>query len=101
MEWKSGMTTNSQTSNPYTYLDAGFNRFFSRGLDSNPANNSLMAMSNGSGSNTLNFDQMRTSGSLGDKIQVGGIIIDGTNRRIAIIDESGQEVGWIGNITSG
>lgn len=96
------MTTNRQTSDtPYTYLDAGFNRFFSRSLGSNPANGNLTAMSNGAGSNTLNFDQMRTSGSLGDKIQVGGITIDGTNRRIAIIDESGQEVGWIGNITNG
>ena len=101
------MTTNSQTSNPsqspspYTYLDAGFNRFFSRSLGANPANGNLMAMSNGAGSNMLNFDQMRTSGSLGDKIQVGGVIIDGTNRRIVIIDESGQEVGWVGNITNG
>lgn len=94
------MTTNKQTSSPYTYLDAGFNRFFSRSISSNPANGSLLAMSNGAGSNTLNFDQMRTSGNLGDKIQVGGVIIDGTNRRIAIIDENGQEVGWIGNISS-
>lgn len=93
------MTTNKQTSNPYTYLDAGFNRFFARSIDSNPANGNLLSMSNGAGSNMLNFDQMRTSGSLGDKIQVGGVIIDGTNRRIAIIDESGQEVGWIGKIT--
>lgn len=94
------MTTNSQTSSPYTYLEAGFNRFFNRSLASNSADNSLTAMSNGAGSNTLNFDQMRTSGSLGDKIQVGGVIIDGTNRRITIVDESGQEVGWIGNISS-
>jgi hypothetical protein len=41
---------------------------------------------------------MQTSGSVGDKIQAGGIIIDGRNRRIVIVDELKNEVGWIGNI---
>jgi hypothetical protein len=37
---------------------------------------------------TLDFDQMGVSGSLGDKIQIGGnnIIIDGSNRRIILND---------------
>lgn len=41
---------------------------------------------------------MQTSGNLGDNIQVGGIRLDGANRRIVIVDELGTEVGWIGNI---
>lgn len=85
--------------NPYTYLDAGFNRFFQRSIDSNPSTGNLTQQSNLAGSKSINFDMYSTSGSLGDKIQVGGVVIDGTNRRIVIKDESGQEVGWIGNIS--
>lgn len=94
------MTPNSQTSSPYTYLDAGFNRFFSRSIASNPANSTLLSMSNNSSRNMLNFDQLQTGGSLGDKIQVGGITIDGTNRRIVIKGTDNVDMGWIGNLNA-
>lgn len=90
---------NSQTSNPYSYLEAGFNKFFDRSLNSNVNVNSLQQLSTTSGSNNINFDNFSTSGSLGDKIQVGGIVIDGTNRRIVIKDETNTtDTGWIGNL---
>lgn len=81
----------------YSYSDAGYNAFMSRSLSSNSAM-TLRSISNSSPRREINFDQMQTSGNLGDKIQVGGIILDGTNRRLVIVDELGVEVGWVGNI---
>lgn len=90
---------NNPTSNPYSYLEAGFNKFFDRSLNSNVNVNSLRQMSSTAGSKSINFDTYSTSGSLGDKIQVGGIVIDGTNRRIVIKDETNtSDTGWIGNL---
>jgi len=79
------------------YLNSGINKFFSRSIMNN-SSTTLQEVSQVAGSNEINFDRTPTSGSLGDKIQVGGVIIDGVNRRIAIQDESGVEVGWIGNL---
>lgn len=99
MELRFGSMQNSQTSNPYSYLEAGFNKFFDRSLNSNVRVNNLRQMSSTAGSRTINFDTYATSGSLGDKIQVGGIVIDGTNRRIVIKDETNTtDTGWIGNL---
>ena len=90
---------NKPISNPYSYLEAGFNKFFDRSLNSNVQVNNLRQMSSTAGSRTINFDTYSTSGSLGDKIQVGGIVIDGTNRRIVIKDETNTtDTGWIGNL---
>lgn len=83
--------------NPYTYEDSGYNSFMSRGLGAVPATN-LRHLSGSLPRKELNFDQFQTSGNLGDKIQVGGIILDGSNRRIVIVDELSNDVGWIGNI---
>lgn len=84
---------------PYTYESAGFTPFFNRRLGSINAP-TLGTISNQSGANYVNFDHMQTSGSLGDKYQVGnGLILDGPNHRIAVVDEAGVEVGWVGNIT--
>jgi hypothetical protein len=81
-----------------SYRDAGFNKFFTRSINSSDSTSTLQQVSNTAGNKSLNFDQYSTSGSLGDKIQVGGVIIDGTNRRIVIQDESSVDVGWIGNL---
>lgn len=80
-----------------TYRDSGLDAYFSRSI-ANRVGNTLAQSSNAAGTNTINFDQTPTAGSLGDKIQVGGITIDGTKRRIVITDGSGNEIGWIGNI---
>lgn len=81
----------------YTYLSAGFNRFLNRSINSTQST-TLSEITSSSPRREINFDQMQTSGSVGDKIQAGGIIIDGRNRRIVIVDELKNEVGWIGNI---
>lgn len=81
----------------YTYGDAGFNGFLNRGLRAQSAA-TLRSLSMSVPRQELNFDHIQTSGNLGDKIQVGGIRLDGTNRRIVIVDELDIEVGWIGNI---
>lgn len=88
----------SRTSKPYTYIEAGFNRFYNRSISASANSSSLTQVSNDAGTQMINFDQFQTSGSLGDKIQVGGITIDGENRRIVIQDEFGVEIGWIGNL---
>lgn len=85
---------------PYTYMDSGYNSFMSRGLNAKQAV-TLRALSQAAPRQEINFDHYQTSGNLGDKIQVGGITIDGSNRRIVIVDEAGNEVGWIGKINNG
>ena len=82
----------------YSYADAGFNRFLNRSINASQGS-TLRAITSSSPRKELNFDQMQTSGNLGDKIQVGGITLDGKKRRIVIVDELGTEVGWIGNVS--
>jgi hypothetical protein len=85
----------------YTYADAGFNPFLRRSIDSGQS-----ATLGGSSSDfrrvnnqQINFDSQQVTGSLGDKIQVGDIVIDGGNRRISIYDDGrANEVGRIGNL---
>lgn len=79
-----------------SYLDAGFNQFFCRSIASNGAINTLQQMSEVSGSKEINFDKSSTSGSLGDKIQIGGITIDGSGERITV-NKNGIEVSALGN----
>ncbi len=84
---------------PYTYESAGFTPFFNRRLGSINAP-TLGRISSQTGTKEMNFDHSQTSGSLGDKIAVGkGLVLDGPNHRVVILDEGGIEVGWIGNIT--
>ena len=74
-----------------SWRNAGFNQYFSRPIFA-PASSGSMT--------ELNFDSFQTTGSLGDKIQIGGnnIVLDGKNRKISILDDSGKEVIVIGNI---
>jgi hypothetical protein len=69
------------------YLDSGFDPFMERsiGAGEQPMN-TLEGMSSSGGD--INFDTSQISGSLGDKIQVGGgnVVIDGANRRITVND---------------
>lgn len=88
---------NSSTYQPYDYAAAGFNGFLSRRISA-PNAVTLNGLSNDAPLQEVNFDQMTASGSLGDVISVNGIKLDGPNKRIAILDDLGTEVGWIGNI---
>ena len=78
------------------YRDAGFNKFFCRSINSSNSTSTLQQISNTAGNKSLNFDQYYTSGSLGDKIQVGGITIDGSNQRISVSDDRGTEISSLG-----
>jgi len=82
---------------PYDYTASGFNGFLSRRIR-RPDAVTLSGLSNDSPRREVNFDTTSTSGSLGDVISVTGIKLDGPNKRIAISDDLGTEVGWIGNI---
>lgn len=82
---------------PYDYTNSGFNGFLSRRIR-RPNAVTLQGLSNDTPRKEIDFDKTSTSGSLGDVISVTGIKLDGPNRRIAISDELGVEVGWIGNI---
>lgn len=86
---------------PNTYTQAGFNGFMRRSIDASAAGTLRQASSDFSKTNhqSLNFDSVQTSGTLGDTIQVGDILVDGKNRRISIFDEGRtNEVGRIGNL---
>lgn len=71
-----------------SYLDSGFNSFMERKIGTSTRATTEMTSLNQYVGATLDFDQMGVSGSLGDKIQIGGnnIIIDGSNRRIILND---------------
>lgn len=82
----------------YTYENAGFNGFMLRSLKSNPgAVNVQGGISTGSGK-PVNVDLQSMFGSLGNKITMGRLILDGVNGRVIPLDENGEETGWIGNI---
>jgi hypothetical protein len=75
-----------------SYRDAGFNKFFCRSINSSNSTSTLQQISNTAGNKSLNFDQYSTSGSLGDKIQIGKILLDGTHARIDIQGVDNQDV---------
>jgi len=81
-----------------SYLDSGFNSFMERKIGTSTRATTEMTSLNQYVGATLDFDQMMVSGSLGDKIQVGGdnIIIDGVNKRIMISDSENNII-KIGN----
>ena len=82
---------------PYTYKDAGFNRFFRRSIGSNSDTVNLRSIPSGGG-RQLNFDDMQVSGSLGDTLRIGRIPLDGKLGRISILDERDNEVLRLGDL---
>lgn len=72
----------------YTYLDAGFNRFFRRSIASNPEAMTLRnsAMGGGSGNRELAFDRLAVSGQLGDILKIGNVYMDGRKGQITVSD---------------
>lgn len=81
---------------PYSYSDAGYNGFFRRTLVSN-ANADTLRVVRGS-SQQMNFDDLQTSGALGDRFKVGRIVINGKEGRVEIQDEQGNEVVRLGQL---
>lgn len=86
-------------SNRYTYENAGFNAFMLRSLKSNPGAQTLAGgISTGSGT-PMAFDRQQISGMLGDKLQIGRLVLDGQKGRVITLDETRTvEVGWNGDL---
>ena len=84
-----------------TYEDAGFNGFLRRTIASNPSVLTLAQMARSSTrQSNLNFDNMQVSGSLGDTLEVGRILIDGASGdgRIDGHDSSANTVWRLGDL---
>lgn len=60
------------------YTHVGFNGFLRRSIASNRNAQTLHQVSSGANYNTINFDTTQVSGGLGDTIEVGNILVDGT-----------------------
>lgn len=85
--------------NSYDYTSAGFNAFMTRSLKSNPTAQTLYDKPSVGSPNAINFDMLQTSGAITDNMRVGARLeIQGNNGRIAVKNDAGTEVGWIGNI---
>lgn len=83
-------------SNDYDYEKAGFDGFLSRSIDEVSQVNLDAA---GPNSRQLRYDSAQISGMLGDKFQVGNILIDGVNGRIDIVEgKTGNVVVRIGSL---
>ena len=86
---------------PYTYVEAGFNGFLRRSIASSSNTGTLRDLArNTNMPSAINFDNMQVSGTLGDTIEVGNIIIDGVsgNGRIDGRDENKQVVWRLGDL---
>lgn len=82
--------------NDYNYTNAGFDGFMSRSIDSITANN-LDGIRPVYWPQQVAYDRVQASGTVGDKITVGSIIIDGTTGRISVFDGSTETI-RIGNL---
>jgi hypothetical protein len=78
---------NPQSTFP-TYETIGFSMFLEKPL----VDNFSVQQPQTGNSSQLNFDSTQTSGSLGDKIQVGSITIDGSAGRIVISDGQNDRI---------
>lgn len=87
----------SDNDQKHTYREVGFNRFFRRSLTSNPDATNLKSLGGG-GSRQLNFDNQQVSGSLGDILRIGRILLDGKLGRQSIMDERQNEVLRLGDL---
>lgn len=88
---------------PLTYLDSGFNGFFSRSIAANPQAVALTtrqpANYGGHYSQHINYDSAQTSGALGDSFSVGKYVkIDGKTGRVSVFDDQGNEIARIGTL---
>lgn len=88
-----------QPNNRYTYAQAGFNAFMTRSLKSNPGAQTLMGRPSTGSPGTINFDMLNSSGAITDNLRIGAKLeAQGNLGRIAVKDDHGNEVGWIGDL---
>ena len=78
---------------PYTYAEAGFNGFLRRSIGSKATTGSLREMSRTTAPPTqLNFDNMQVSGSLGDTLEIGRILLNGADGQIDLRADASDDV---------
>lgn len=82
----------------YSYSDSGYDDFMSRSIEGATAANLDQSTSGGGSSRQLNFDAAQVSGSLGDILKVGNVLINGQRGRITIEDDSGNTVAIFGEL---
>ena len=71
------------------YIDIGYDPFLDRSIDVTPAMAGGFQSLEGYISQSIAFDRVAVSGALGDKIQLGRILLDGREGRITMSDEHG------------
>lgn len=87
-------------SDRYTYQNAGFNSFMLRSQKSNPGAQTVRGGISAGTGKPLAFDRQQIEGMLGDKVQIGRIVLDGRAGRIITLDKARiEEVGWVGDLT--
>lgn len=89
--------------NKPTYADSGYNGFLRRTISSDPKASTLSQLARNAGrGNILNFDNAQVSGSLGDTLEVGKILIDGSvgDGRIDGHDDNNNTVWRLGDLES-
>ena len=80
-------------SKPYTYAEAGFNGFLRRTLSSRQTTGTLRDMSRTTTPpSQLNFDNMQVSGSLGDTVEIGRILLNGADGQIDLRADASDDV---------
>ena len=78
---------------PYTYVEAGFNGFLRRSIGSKATTGTLREMSRTTAPPTqLNFDNMQVSGSLGDTLEIGRILLNGADGQIDLRADATDDV---------
>jgi hypothetical protein len=83
----------------YTYENAGFNGFMTRSLKSNPGAQTLAGNPSGGARAAINFDMLQSSGAITDSMRIGSKLeLQGNNGRLVVKDDSGNEVGWVGDL---
>lgn len=80
------------------YLNVGFDSFLQRSIDG-PAPATLAGDLPGQQlSRAVSFDQIQTSGAIGDSIQIGSVTLDGANGKISVYDTEGNEIARLGEL---
>lgn len=82
---------------PNDYIAAGFDQYLTRSIDGYIATG-LGNAEPRAGVQQVAFDRNQVTGSLGDKLKLGFIVLDGTTGRISIFDANNNEPVRIGEL---
>ncbi len=82
------MQDRPETTDILDYSKVGFDAFLSRSIDNEytPSGATLNFLPVPSAGQQLNYDQMQVGGSLGDRLKLGRVQINGTDGQITVSD---------------